>query len=295
MKTQKNDTVRTVISAAVFALVLSILFQSWEIAWVITISLAFHEAGHILMIHRLGIRWASGFNHLGAWTRTPMKARSAIGHYANSLIHLSGPLFSFLLSIGALAMVFVGLPPAWQSFWLRLANFSILLGLTNLLPIGSLTDGGKLLTRLSASIEHQFRTRFFLLMLLLFVILYEHLGDFNSARSISIVVLGLWFITGGFLGMRSGPVDESGKIEPMREKQARLLFALMIILILYSYLVILYTPFWLAERDVIHILASYEQGVTIFLQLPVWIRWTPPAGILAAGGILLLRNKRRPD
>lgn len=133
----------------------------------ITISLAVHEAGHILMIRRIGIRWEFGFNHLGAWTRTPLKARRAIGQYANALIHLSGPLFSFLLSIGALAMVFVTSPVGGHFFWVRLANFSVLLGLTNLLPIGSLTDGGKLLTRLSASITNQFRPRFILLTLLL--------------------------------------------------------------------------------------------------------------------------------
>lgn len=81
----------------------------------------------------------------------------------------------------------------------------------------------------------------------------------------------------------------------MSEKQARFLFAFMITLILYSYLVTVYTPFWLAESDVIHILSSYEKGVTLFIQLPIWIRWTALAGVLAAGGILILKRKRMPD
>lgn len=285
-----KKTFRGFISAALFAVAVSALFQSWDIALVITLSLGFHELGHILVIQAMGIDWEFGFSYMGAWTRTPLKARQAIGHFANSLIHLAGPLFNFLLSVVAILLYFLGGPISRHYFWAKLANFSVLLGLTNLLPIGALSDGGKFLNRMARSLKHQSRARMVILVLQLFVVFSEHFRDFNDARTISIGIFALWFILGILINLRqqaAAPVEA----RPMTERQANALFSFLIMLILYSYLITVITPFWLNENDVLHIMSFYERSILAFNRLPTAVKWAALGLLLTGAGVLFGRQR----
>jgi hypothetical protein len=291
LNSRLNSTMRGLISAAVFALGLSFMFQSWDIALVITLSLGFHELGHILVIQAMGVKWEFGFSYMGAWTRTPLKTREAIGHFGNSLIHLAGPLFSFLLSVIAIAVYLIGDRSIHSFFWIRLANFSVLLAITNLLPIGAMSDGGKFLRRLSASFTHQDRVRYFILAIQLFVVFSEHFKEFNSARTISLAIFALWFFAGFLMNLKSETTEapDSGS---MTQRQAGILFSFMMMLILYSYLVTVLTPFWLTEEDVLHVLYAIERNAIAFLRLPPMTKWGLLMVIAAASGGIFLGVKR---
>jgi hypothetical protein len=273
MRNRWKRTTRGLYSTLLFASAVSFLFQSWEIALVITISLGAHELGHILIVQIMGISWEFGFGPLGAWTKTPLERRQTIGHLANSVIHLAGPFFSFLLSILALVIYFLTDPPSRSFFWLRLANFSVLLAATNLLPIGSLSDGGKFVKRLVASLPQQSRTRLLLAIVPLIVINLEHLTDFDSAHAVSLLVFLLWFATSFFVNMRRGETVNEESLDRTDQHQFGILFSAMVMLVLYCLLIAIITPFWLVPDDVVHILHAFEAAVLyLILDSPTFLK-----------------------
>ena len=82
-----------------------------------------------------------------------MQARQELGHFKNALIHQAGPLFSILY-----ALVAIGIHLVWQpdsTHLLRLASFSAQVGLFNLLPLGNMSDGGKIVRRALASLDEK--------------------------------------------------------------------------------------------------------------------------------------------
>lgn len=275
-----KKTIRGLYSAFIFSLVVSFIFQSWEIALVITTSLAFHEFGHILVVYLMGIDWEFGFSFLGAWTKTPLISRQRIGHYANSLIHLAGPFFSFLLSVLALVIYFLLAPQYRSFFWPRLANFSVLLAVTNILPMGSLSDGGKFIKRVFISLPKQSRWKLLIHFLPIFVSSIEHFTDFNDARAVSFLIFLLWFATSMILESRQAEPGEAELSKPLTEHQSSLLLSGVTMLVLFCFLITTLTPFWLTQGDVLHVLYSFEAAV-LYLILD-----SPPA--LKAGLLILV-------
>ena len=138
------------LSLLVFFGATGLIFRSLEFALVVTASLGFHELGHAAMLAWYGLDWRHHLRDCGRWTWSPQPDRERLTQFANVMIHLSGPLFSFLLALLAL-----GVQAAWQPqdrHLLILASFSAQVGFLNLLPLGPLTDGGKIVQRMMASL-----------------------------------------------------------------------------------------------------------------------------------------------
>ena len=279
MEGRWKRAIRGLYSASVFALSISFLFQSWEIALVVTLGLGFHELGHILVVHGMGIDWEFGFSFLGAWTKTPLERRQTLGHFANSLIHLAGPFFSFLLATLALVIFFLIEPQSRSFLWPRLANFSVLLAVTNLLPMGSLSDAGKVIKRVFASLPQQPRRRLLTNLLPMLVGGMAHLRDFDEARAVSLLILLLWFAASLLLESRQDEPSEAESPKVMTEQQSGILLSGIIILVLYCYVIAIITPFWLTPDDVLHVIYAFEAAILyLILDSPMALK----AGIILA-------------
>lgn len=243
----------------VFALTVAFVLRSWETAWVITLSLLFHELGHGLAVSGFGIDWELGFSPLGAWTKTPLKARRALNHFSNSLIHLAGPFFSLLLALSAIIIYLLPLTNK-PEFWLGLANFNGLVCVLNLLPMGKLTDGGKFVRKLFSSADQTTEQRLLgivgvLPLVFLAAIIVYHL---DWARMISLLTIVLWFVLTMLLESRFDTGKNRDSQKTMTAPQARDLLSGMILMLLFGMGVITTTPFWLTAAHVVKMVAFFS-------------------------------------
>lgn len=290
---------RGLYSALFFALCVSLIFLSWEIAWLITLGLGVHELGHVLAAWRLGIESEMGFGLMGAWTRTPARVRESLGHYANSLIHLAGPVASLafaLLALGLHTLLYQG---SAHSPWLGQASFSSLLAVLNLLPMGNLSDGGKFVKRLFASAEEQFEQRLLAMVGVLPVVfvLVVFAIRLDVTRILALLVIVLWFAVSVLLESRQDDPADAASPKAMTRKQARELLSGVLLMLLLGIGVVVLTPFWLTRAHV----EGMADGLTTTL---VYLIWDSPvalkvllglAGLLGASlvGRLVVQHRQR--
>lgn len=256
MKTEKNaqphwkKESRSLLSLLLFAAGVSFVLQSWELGWMITASLGIHEVGHVFGAWTHGIDWELGFGTMGAWTITPRKKRQALSHFANSRIHLAGPLFNFLYALIALGINALFGKAAGSDYWCRLANLSALLGVLNVIPMGGLSDGGKFAKKLFASLEENFEKRFLWALVawpvsLLWLLL---LTQRDLLRSVAILATAAWFIIHMFIESRLDNPADANSPKAMHPRQAIYLLLEMGGILLVGTAIVSLTPFWITEQ-----------------------------------------------
>jgi membrane protease YdiL (CAAX protease family) len=249
---------RGLVSACLFALGIYLLFQSWRIALLFTLSLGLHELGHVLAAWGLGLDWEVGFSVLGAWTRTPLEQRRTLGQFANSLIHLSGPLVSLAVTLLALLLYATVHRPGRGLFWLQVANFNAILSVLNLLPLGHLSDGGKLVHRLFASGSEQVDSGLLAMVgavpLVGLWILFVFRLDWE--RVVALLIIVLWFALSMVWERRHDDPAASRSPGAMAPRQIGILAAILIAGLILSTALALLTPFWLTRAEAIGMVAD---------------------------------------
>lgn len=271
MKARKRwwQELRSLLSLLAFVLGVAFIFQSWEIAILITAALGVHELGHILAISLSGIDWATGFSISGAWTSTPKGERRALNHFTNAIIHLAGPLFNLIYGFLALSIPWaLGLN---RNYWLRAANLSATVGLINVLPIGRVSDGGKAIHRIFSSLDER-NERWLLpapLLWLLSLLWLVVVTPYNWIGNLTLGLIGLWFVVGLLReSLRDDPA-EAASPRAMTRNQGFLLISYIVILSLTSTVIILLTPLWLTEDHVFGMVRGLTR--TVFRPVLTWL------------------------
>lgn len=266
LKRRWRRELRGLISALAFAGVIAYIFRSWETAVMITLSLAFHELGHVLAIARFGIDWEVGFNALGAWTKTPLRERRSLSHFENSLIHLSGPFSSLMAALAAL-IVYLLAPAPERSHWLSLSNFNALVCLLNLLPMGNLSDGGKFVRRLFASADETLEQK---LLQLAGALPLAFAGAILAYRLewthlLSLLTIVLWFVLTMLMESRIGAPTAYPVKKAMSPDQARDLLSGLILMMLISMAIMVATPFWLTLENLFNAITQIAALIRLVL------------------------------
>lgn len=245
-------------SLLIFFTVTALLFRSVQFALLVTASLGFHELGHAAALAWYRLDWRISFGLVGAWTWSPLPERERLSHFENVIIHLGGPLFSLLLALLAMGL---------HSFWrpadqhlLTLANFSAQVGFLNLLPLVSLTDGGKVIRRMVYSIDRPRRALTILLPLLATALLLTvdalvHLRDgIPLPFLLGLLLVGLWIAASLLIESRRDHSSETTYLtrgRPMTSGQVYFLVLVMWDLLVSSLIISAATPFWLTPEYVL--------------------------------------------
>jgi hypothetical protein len=241
-------------SAILFAAIVSALFQNWEVAWMLTASLAVHELGHVVAVSRFGIEWELGFGPMGAWMSTPLRLRQALGELANSFVHLAGPLASLLLALAGLGLHLTIDRKSGNDTWLRLANLNALVALVNLLPLGYLSDGGKVVQRIFASADERLEVRLLAMagVLPLSAVAVALALRLDWVRIVALAVPVLWF--GLSLWLESRRDDPLAAQTPgaMAPRQIRLLLANLMAMLVLGMILAAMSPFWLTKAQLLN-------------------------------------------
>lgn len=253
-----RDELLSLSSLLLFFTVTALLFRSIEFALVVTASLGAHELGHAAMLARFKLEYRIGFGLVGAWTWSLSRERARLSEFSNAAIHLAGPLFSLLL-----AMLALGLNHIWQPdshHLLVLANFSAQIGFLNLLPLGSLTDGGKTVRRMIRSLPVETRRRavflpFYLtaLMLLLYALVELSGGEqgLTSRIILGLLLVGTWLSASIFYEARRAGNELSSPARAMNAPQVFVLTLFIWNLLLLFLIVMSASLFWLAPEYVL--------------------------------------------
>lgn len=271
-----REDVPNFLSLMVFFLVTALLFRSWEFALIVTASLGFHELGHAAALSYLGLEWRITFGLVGAWTWSPGAERARLSQLANAVVHLAGPVFSLLLALLALTMHALWHPV--DEHLLTLANFSAQVGFLNLLPLGNLTDGGKIVHRMITSLDRPARAWAVLLPLLvsaLMLVIYSLfqipvMGEKSPAPFLlGLLLVGFWLasslaITGQWrLARRKHPQWRSFGVN-MTRQQAYALIVVVWVLLALGLIISAATPFWLSPE---YLLGSLRNVVDVMVML----------------------------
>jgi membrane protease YdiL (CAAX protease family) len=265
-----------------FALVIYLLFQSWQIALLFTLSLGLHEIGHALVAWALGLELELGFGPLGAWMRTPLEQRQALGHFTNSLIHLAGPLLSLGIAIASLALSGLVRDPSSAQAWLRVANFNALLCVLNLLPLGDLSDGGKLVRRIFASASESYEQRLLAVsgavpLAAAWILLTVRL---NWEGILALVIIVFWFALSMLSESKQDDPAAAHSKQAMSARQIGIITSVFVAALILSTILVLLTPFWLTPAQAALIVARFASVTTYaFATGPLALRL---AAILAA-------------
>lgn len=245
------------------------VFQSWEIAILITAALGIHELGHIFVISLFGIEWTTGFSISGAWTSTPKDERRGLNHFVNAVIHLTGPLFNLLYAFLALSIPWaLGLN---RNYWLRVANLSATVGLINLLPIGRVSDGGKVIYRIFSSLDAR-NERWLLpapILWLLSLLWLVVVTPYSWIGTLTLGLIGIWFVVGLLRESLRDDPTEAASSQAMTRNQGFLLISYVVILSLTSTAIILSTPLWLTEDHVFGMVRGL--GRTVVRPVLTWL------------------------
>lgn len=270
-KRRRLQGLRSLYSAAFFALAISLVFRSREVALLITVALVVHEMGHVLALLRFRVEWEVGFGPLGAWTRTPLDQRRALSHFENSLIHLAGPFASLVLALLALGVDALLKPDVVWGYWPRLANFSAAVALLNFLPLGTLSDGGKFAERLFASLVERVESRFLAMtsVVPLVTLVTVFVLRLDWARLVSLLIISTWFVLEMILESRRDDPAEAVSPKAMTLRQAVVLLAGMILALLISAGIALLTPFWLTQGQVLHMVEGLATVLIYLIFFPL--------------------------
>jgi hypothetical protein len=245
----------------IIAVATALIFRSWSMALIVTAGLVFHELGHILMAAGYGIQWEIVLRWAGVGTLTSLNQRDQLTQYQNSLIHLGGPLASLFL---ALLAFWVGSSMGYilpDNAWVRLANFSALLALINVLPIGNISDGGRFLERFYASLPERLEPPTILGLLIGLISSAGMLWvtGFELVAILAVMLIGLWLaVTMLFESKRDDPAQAASP-KAMTILQGLGLLAMMLVIMLVASLAILTTPFWLHANDAILMAEGLKQ------------------------------------
>ncbi|MGD8627371.1 MAG: CPBP family intramembrane metalloprotease [Anaerolineae bacterium] len=264
MKDRWRHELRGLATAVVFALGIYLFFQSWQIALLFTLSLGLHEIGHALVAWALGLELEVGFGPLGAWMRTPLKQRRALGHFTNSLIHLAGPLLSLGLAIAALLLSGLVRDPASGEALLRVANFNALLCVLNLLPLGDLSDGGKLVRRIFASAPESFEPGLLAMsgaapLVAAWILLTIRL---NWEAILALVIIVFWFALSMLAQSRRDDPAEARSSRAMSRRQAGIVTSVFVAALVLGTILVLLTPFWLTPAQAALMVARFVSVAT---------------------------------
>ncbi len=255
----------------------------------LTASLGLHELGHILAIWIQGVEWELGFGAVGAWTRSPLIERQALGHYRNSLIHLAGPSSSFLLALAALGMFFIMDGVVDRVYWLLLINLNALLALLNFIPMGNLSDGGKFVRRLFASLPEKEERRLLTMLVPSFFSWIMLLYGLDLVRAASLGILVLWLFIGMVIEATQDDPSEAESLKAMTSQQAGVLTGLVVMLFFLSTCMVIVTPFWLTEGA---ILTMAERWIYLVANVIWRSSIVLRVGLAIVGVFLLLRIAR---
>ncbi len=273
LKAEIRDAFLTLVSLAGFTLIAALLLQSWALALIIAASLSAHELGHIVLITLQGMDWKLRFSLVGAWTETPQEQRQALNHFDNSLIHLIGPVFSLLYACLAL-LVYQAWRPQRPDL-LQLANFSAQVALFNLLPLGKASDGGKILRRIFLSLNDRGDWMIIWLpitwgvaMLVGIIITFVLQNGMETIppQITSYLLVTLWLLIGMLIEKRHDDHAAWKTPQAMTYRQAWLLVILLGVLLLFSTLLVMGTPFWL---DSAH-LTEIGKGIRYMFSPAFW-------------------------
>lgn len=258
---QLRSALRSLIVIAVIALITAGVFRDLSIALVVTAGLLVHELGHILAAAYFGVHWELIINPLGIGTLTPLNQRRSLTHFQNAVIHLAGPAASLLLALIALALGQVLVRTLPDSPWMQLANFSALMAVLNVLPFAGLSDGGRYLKRLFASLPERLEPP---------TVLGVLLGLLSSAWALAIagtgpvgllalLLIGLWLVV--HMLFEAGRDDPRAAASPRAMSIFQALFslsAMLVVLLLSTWLVVI-TPFWLTAHDLLQITLAQRE------------------------------------
>jgi hypothetical protein len=245
------------VSLFLFFSVTALLFRSVQFALLVTASLGFHELGHAAVLAWYGLDWRISFGVVGAWTWSPLAARERLSHLANALVHLGGPAFSLLLALMA-----IGLHTVWQpgdQHLLILASFSAQVGFLNLLPLGALTDGGKIIRRMVLSLDrpHRALTVFIPLLATVLLLVLDTIVHSQDGKSmqflLGLVLIGSWMASSMLI-----EAQRNGRLTPgfansdrdMPVGQVYFMVLVMWDLLVLGLIILAATPFWLTPEYV---------------------------------------------
>ena len=265
------DDLPNLLSLLVFFSVTTLLFRSLEFALIVTASLGFHELGHAALISYFRLEWRITFGVVGAWTWSPAVERYKLSNLANSVIHLAGPVFSLLLSLGALALAAVY--PFDDEHLLLLANFSAQIAMLNLLPLCALTDGGKVARRVIEPLRGSERIWAALLPLIVTTLMMgvytiagypmQGMGQ-PGATWLGLILVGVWMASSFTLESRRIGQQNHSTSSPLTRLQGFLLWLLTWALLALALEISALTPFWLAPEYVVGCLQNIAD-VSFFL------------------------------
>jgi hypothetical protein len=287
---------RLIRATLVFGLAASLFLQSWRYGLLVTVSFALHELGHILALSRHGIPWDIHLSLLGVGTATPLDARQRLGHFANSQIHLAGPAVNLAQALFALGGYLVS---GWgiagadaagsRENWLLVANLASLLVLLNLLPLGRLSDGGKFVRRLFASLNEQAEqsVTWSLLLWLLSVVWLIIVNWGDSLRTLGTLAVAVWFVAATLGERQRGEPPDIPAQQRLTRREGILLFSAMATALLWATGITVLTPFWLTldhlegmAYNIIVAVVTLERNRPLALALAIVVTIAIPARAL---------------
>jgi hypothetical protein len=267
-----KEDLPNLVSLLVFCGATALIFRSWEFALIVTASLGFHELGHAAALSYYRLGWRISFGPVGAMTWSHRRERAQLSHLGNAYVHLAGPFFSLLL-----ALIALGLNALWQpesSHLLVLANFSAQVGFLNLLPLGLITDGGKIFRRMVVSLDGKPRqwavvmpvaATVFMLTLYTLVEVNRQPPVEATPFLLGLLLVGLWMAGGLFIESTRLSNADQAPSQPMTPRQVYIFVLLVWDILVFYLIVIAVTPFWLTPE---YLLGSL-QNVTALLDLLV--------------------------
>jgi hypothetical protein len=273
-----------------FGLAASLFLQSWRYGLLITVSFGLHELGHILALSHHGIPWEVRLSLLGVGTVTPLDARRRLGHFANSQIHLAGPALNLVQALVALGGYLVSSRTANRDNWLIVANLASLMVILNLLPMGTLSDGGKFIRRLFASLSERSEegvmwSMIFWLLSLGWLMIVTW-GD--VLRTLGTLAVAVWFVA-VMLGEQQREAPARASAGPkMTRPQGILLFSSMATALLWATGITALTPFWLTLAHAETMAANIIMA-TLILQRS----WPLPLALVIPVAIAVAARTRR--
>lgn len=262
------DDLPNLISLLVFVLVTAFLFRSWEFALLVAASIGIHELGHAALLAHFGLEWRISFGVLGAWTWSPQAGRARLSNLANASIHLAGPLFSLLFAL--LAIFLQGLWRPGDDRLLLLANFSAQVGFLNLLPVGDLTDGGKVVRRVVNSLDKSNRTWAMMLPMLVSAMMMSvyalvempRLEGADHTPILLGLLVGLWMASSMLIESRKA--RREGRTGRMTQKQIYFVLLAMWAMLILGMGIAAATPFWLSPKYLIGTLHNVADVLRLF-------------------------------
>lgn len=255
---QLRSALRSLIVIAVIAVITALVFRDLTLALVVTAGLVVHELGHILAAAYFGVHWELIINPLGIGTLTPLDQRRSLTQFQNAIIHLAGPAASLLLALIAVILGSLLVRTVPDSPWQALANFSALLAVLNVLPFAGVSDGGRYLKRLFASLPERLEppTVIGVLLGLLSSVWALAVTGTSQVGLLALLLIGLWLVV--HMLFEAGRDDPRAAASPqaMTTLQSVFTLALMLLVLLLSTWLVVITPFWLMFNDLLQIARS---------------------------------------